>query len=116
VEGEQLETDEVYIGVDKRGAHYVFPVQAKGGRDRLGIVQIEQDVRLCAARFPTLICRPIAAQFMTSNVIALFLFDANEGGITQLAERHYRLVAPEEVEPPDLEIYRARPLDDYRSA
>jgi hypothetical protein len=116
IEGEQIETDEVYIGVDRRGAHYVFPVQAKGGRDRLGIVQIEQDVRLCIARFPTLICRPVAAQFMAGNVIALFLFEANQDGITQLAERHYRLVAPEEIEAADLETYRARPLDDSRSA
>jgi hypothetical protein len=112
VEGEQIETDEVYIGVDKRGAHYVFPVQAKGGRDRLGIAQIEQDVRLCADRFPTLICRPIAAQFMPGNVIALFLFEPGEEGITQLAERHYRLVPPDEVEASDLEIYRQRPLND----
>lgn len=26
----QVETDEIYIGVDRRGAHYIFPVQAKG--------------------------------------------------------------------------------------
>jgi hypothetical protein len=51
----QVETDEIYIGVDKRGAHYVFPVQAKGGSDLLSVVQIEQDVALCAAKFPSLI-------------------------------------------------------------
>lgn len=34
----QVETDEVYIGIDSRGAHYVLPVQAKGGRDKLGLV------------------------------------------------------------------------------
>ena len=28
----QIETDEVYVGVDKQGAHYVSPVQAKAGR------------------------------------------------------------------------------------
>ncbi len=28
----QVETDEIYIGVDRQGAHYVLPVQAKGGR------------------------------------------------------------------------------------
>jgi hypothetical protein len=28
----QVEIDEIYIGVDKKGAHYVFPVQAKGAR------------------------------------------------------------------------------------
>lgn len=35
----QIETDELYVGVDKRGVHYVLPVQAKGGKDKLGIVQ-----------------------------------------------------------------------------
>lgn len=34
----QVETDEVYVGVDRRGAHYVFPVQAKGGTDTISIV------------------------------------------------------------------------------
>ena len=27
----QVETDEIYVGVDKGGSHYVVPVQAKGG-------------------------------------------------------------------------------------
>ncbi len=112
VEGEQVETDEVYIGIDKRGAHYVFPVQAKGGRDRLGIVQIEQDVRMCALKFPMAICRPVAAQFMRSDVIALFLFESAEDSIAQLSEKHYRLVLPDEVEPADLQLYRQRPLDE----
>ena len=48
----QVETDEICVGIDKRGAHYVFPVQAKGGRDLLSIVQIEQDVALSAGKFP----------------------------------------------------------------
>ncbi len=33
----QVETDTIYIGLDKRGAHYVFPVQAKGGNDSLNV-------------------------------------------------------------------------------
>ncbi|MDE3178929.1 MAG: hypothetical protein KGM47_04635 [Acidobacteriota bacterium] len=60
----QVETDEVYIGVDKKGVQYIFPVQAKGGRDRLSVVQIEQDIAVCAAKFPALVCRPMVAQFM----------------------------------------------------
>ncbi len=35
----QVETDDVYIGVDKRGANFVLPVQAKGKRDKLSIVR-----------------------------------------------------------------------------
>ncbi len=77
----QVETDEIYVGLDRRGAHYVFPIQAKGGRDKLGVVQIEQDFAICAEKFPELICRPIAAQFMSENVIAMFEFGKGEKGI-----------------------------------
>jgi hypothetical protein len=34
----QVETDEIYIGLDKRGVHYILPVQAKGKNDQVGIV------------------------------------------------------------------------------
>ena len=44
----QIETDELYVGVDKKGAHFIFPIQAKGGSDQLNIVQIEQDFEVCA--------------------------------------------------------------------
>ena len=59
----QIETDEIYVGVDRRGAHYVFPIQAKGGKDKLSVVQIFQDFELCKIKFPNLVCQPIAAQF-----------------------------------------------------
>jgi hypothetical protein len=104
----QVETDEIYIGVDKKGAHYVFPVQAKGGKDKLSIVQIEQDFAICAAKFPLLVCRPIAAQFMDEGVIALFEFESGEGGVTISSEKHYKLVPPKEVTDADLRTYRGR--------
>jgi hypothetical protein len=104
----QVETDEVYIGVDRRGAHFVFPVQAKGGNDRLSVVQIEQDLALCADKFPNLICRPIGAQFMQGDVIALFEVERSEEGVRIATERHYRLVPPDAITPDDLEAYRRR--------
>ena len=104
----QVETDEIYIGVDKKGAHYVFPVQAKGGNDKLSIVQIEQDLAVCAHKFPSLICRSIAAQFMAEGVIALFEFEEGEHGVTICDEKHYKLVPPEEVTEADLAKYRDR--------
>ena len=48
----QIEIDELYIGLDKHGCHYVIPVQAKGGKDRIGIVQTAQDIRFVEQRFP----------------------------------------------------------------
>ena len=107
----QVETDEIYIGVDKRGAHYVFPVQAKGGNDKLSIVQIEQDLALCTRKFSSLLCRPIAAQFMGDDLIALFNFEDSKTGITISSEKHYRLVPPEDVTSTDLETYQNRPLN-----
>ncbi|MBI3696577.1 MAG: endonuclease [Acidobacteria bacterium] len=107
----QVETDELYVGVDKKGVHYVFPVQAKGGKDRLSIVQIAQDFALCADKFPALICRPVGAQFMKDQVIALFEFEQGEKGIGISSEKHYKLVPPEEVTKDDLESYRTRLSD-----
>jgi len=104
----QVETDELYVGVDKKGAHYIFPIQAKGGTDRLSIVQIEQDLAVCAHKFPSLICRPVAAQFMQGDVIALFEFEEEEKGVGICSEKHYKLVPPEEVTEADLETYRQR--------
>ena len=107
----QVETDEIYVGVDRRGAHYVFPVQAKGGKDKHNIVQIMQDIALCAAKFPHLICRAIGAQFMENDLIALFEFEQSEKGVVIAAEKHYRLVPPSELTSEELQAYRKRNLD-----
>jgi hypothetical protein len=107
----QVETDELYVGLDKKGAHYIFPVQAKGGSDRLSVVQIEQDFAVCANKFPGLICRPLGAQFMAGGIIALFEFEEADGSVKISAERHYKLVPPEEVTKEDLEAYRQRIAD-----
>ena len=106
----QVETDEIYIGLDKRGVHYVFPVQAKGGKDKLGVVQIEQDFAVCAAKFPSLICHPIAAQFMKNDIIAVFEFEESSNGIAISSEKHYRLVPPDEMTEQDLAAYRKRSM------
>jgi hypothetical protein len=104
----QVETDEIYVGIDKKGAHYAFPIQAKGGTDKLSIVQIEQDFAVCASKFPLLVCRPIAAQFMEGGVIALFEFESGENGVTISSEKHYELVEPSAVTPALLQAYKER--------
>jgi hypothetical protein len=108
----QVETDELYVGIDKHGAHYVLPVQAKAGHDNLGPIQVEQDIALCTFKFPNLICRPIGAQFMTPDVIALFEFEMTEQGIRISAEKHYHLVPPENISPADLQKYHMRNAGD----
>jgi hypothetical protein len=107
-DGSQVETDEIYIGIDKRGAHFVLPVQAKGGKDKIGVVQIEQDFELCALKFPHLICRTIAAQFMEDDLIALFEFEQTNEEIKVSSEKHYRLVKPNELSPEELQSYSVR--------
>ncbi|MGH9901342.1 MAG: endonuclease, partial [Pyrinomonadaceae bacterium] len=104
----QVETDEIYVGVDKKGRHYVFPVQAKGGTDKLNVVRIEQDFALCASKFPGLICRPIGAQFIESNLMALFEFETTPEGVKISQEEHYRLVTPGEMTPELLRAYQER--------
>jgi hypothetical protein len=104
----QVETDELYVGIDKKGIHYVIPVQAKGGKDRLSVIQIEQDLAICKAKFPLLVSRPVGAQFMPDDVIALFEFEDHQNGIAISSERHYRLVAPDDVTEKDLRAYRDR--------
>ena len=104
-------TDELYVGVDKQGVHYIFPVQAKGGSDKLSIVQIEQDLAVCAHKCPSLICRPVAAQFTQDDAIALFELAQGENGVGIVSEKHYKLVPPEEVTEADLDTYRKRTSD-----
>ena len=104
----QVETDELYVGIDKRGVHYVLPVQAKGGHDRLSVVQIEQDLALCTRFYPSLQRRAIGTQFLAGDVIALFEFEETEKGITVASERHYRLVPPDQLTQEDLNAYQRR--------
>ena len=104
----QVETDELYVGLDKKGVQYVLPVQAKGSGDRLSIVQIEQDFALCRDKFASLICRPIAAQFFQDALIVLFEFEESESGFTICSEKHYKLVSPDEITDKDLAVYQNR--------
>jgi len=93
----QIETDELYVGVDANGAQYVVPVQAKGGRDQLGIIQAKQDIACCDEKFPDLICRPVSTQFMDGKRIAMFELTVQDDQIRVLQERHYSLVPAEDV-------------------
>lgn len=106
VDGVQIEIDELYIGIAKSGEQFMIPVQAKGGNDRIGRVQLEQDLGFCRQRFRNLACRPVAAQFMADNAIAMFELTIIEDTVKILEERHYRLVPASEISPEDLEAMR----------
>lgn len=104
----QTETDELYVGVDRAGIHYAFPVEAKGGEERLNTNQIRKNFALCEEKFPELVCRPIAAQFVGEERIALFEFERGEHGAALYSERHYQLVGPDELSADELRDYRDR--------
>ena len=104
----QIEIDEVYVGVDKYGRQFVVPVQAKGGNDRRGIVQTQQDIACCREKYPNLVCRPISAQFMANNRIAMFELTAANEEIKVVDEKHYQLVPSQKITTSDLQAYGSR--------
>jgi hypothetical protein len=102
----QIEIDELYIGLDKFGCHYVIPVQAKGGSDQISVVQTTQDMKCCAEKYPGLRCRPISAQFVSNDQIALFELTVEDHEIRVVEERHYKLVPASELDKSEISAYR----------
>ncbi len=88
----QVTTDEIYVG-ENGDAVYCFPVQARGHKEALSVVQIEQDMKMCADRFPNTTCRPIGAQWLNQDTVALLEFTVQENGIRLKNEKHYRLAS-----------------------
>jgi hypothetical protein len=107
----QIEIDELYVGIDARGAQYVVPVQAKGGTDILGVIQTIQDTAFCQhqPRYAQSIARPVSAQFMADDVIALFELNFDGDDVSIIQERHYRLTESAQISDRDLETYRKAP-------
>ncbi|SDK67328.1 endonuclease [Billgrantia gudaonensis] len=101
----QIEIDEIYVGVNSNGQQYVVPVQAKGGKDKHGVTQTEQDIRCCEQKFPDLICRAVSAQFMEDDRIAMFELTVEDSEIKVVREKHYKLVPSSEISSTDLDVY-----------
>lgn len=101
----QIEIDEIYVGIDRYGRQFVVPVQAKGGTDKHGVVQTQQDVLCCAEKFPNLICRAVSAQFMSEGRIAMFELTVQNGEIKVVDEKHYQLVPANGISTDDLRKY-----------
>jgi hypothetical protein len=106
----QIEIDEVYVALDRQGVQYVIPVQAKGGRDQLAVVQTNQDLACCAEKFPSLVCRSVSAQFIDiedkKKKIAMFELTVEDGRVVVVEEKHYRLVPSAEISIEELRAYR----------
>ena len=104
----QIEIDQLYTGIDSKGAQYVIPVQAKCKNDKLGVIQTIQDSAFCSwnEKYRDCISRTVSAQFMDDGVIAMFelVFDGDEVSIHR--EEHYKLVPSSEISAVDLMGYR----------
>lgn len=109
----QIEIDELYVGLDSKGAQYIVPVQAKGGSDILGVIQTIQDLTFCKTekRYVNCVPRAVSAQFLADDTIALFetTFDGNEVSIVR--ERHYKLTESKAISEADLKLYRTGEAD-----
>jgi hypothetical protein len=110
----QVEVDEIYMGLNKRGTHFVLPCQAKSVGDRFGIVQVMQDIALCEERYSMAICRPIALQFTGENNVALLeLAIREEDEILKLSvvdEKHYALVTRANLPEDELRVLKENEL------
>jgi hypothetical protein len=102
----QIEIDELYVGLDKYGCHYVIPVQAKGGTDQISVVQTTQDTAWCNQKYPDMRCRAISAQFVTNDQIALFELKIENDELKVIEERHYKLVPGAEIDRKEIVKYR----------
>lgn len=112
----QIETDELYVGVDVAGAQYIIPIQAKGIDENVGAVQAIQDVYCCREKFPTLICRAIAAKTVEIqkgddandiHTIALMeLAIAGDYNVWVARQERYQLVPANKISGKELEEYR----------
>ena len=99
----QIELDELYVGVNKKGQHFIIPVEAKVGRDMVGMVQLMQDIEFCKQNFPDLICIPIAVHKMDEeNALCLFKLRLDGDTVRIVDEKHYKLMLSGDIDRQDI--------------
>jgi hypothetical protein len=101
----QIEIDEIYVGIDKKGRHYIIPVQAKGGKDKIGTIQTKQDIAYCADNYKKSICRAVSVYRIDSRKIAMFELTIDNDEVKIAEERHYILAPHSDISETDLDKY-----------
>ena len=104
----QIEIDEIYVGVDRNGRHFVIPAQAKVGKDKIGYAQLFQDLAYCRDTYPNLVCRALAAKFMLGGTIAMFELTLSGDAVKIIQEKHYDLVPEGSISDDELELYNTQ--------
>lgn len=102
----QIEIDELYFGLDRHGCHYAIPVQAKGGKDQISVVQTRQDIAWVERRYPGMRCRAVSAQFMSDERVAMFELTVREDTVLVVDERHYKLLSASQIDRSAVVTYR----------
>ncbi|MCE0522081.1 MAG: hypothetical protein LV480_04145 [Methylacidiphilales bacterium] len=90
----QIEVDELYVGIDKDGRGYVSPIEGKVAGESLGIDKAVGLSLFALAKFPNLICRPIAVLRQAHDIVACVEFEpANDiSKVSVLDIRRYQSV------------------------
>jgi hypothetical protein len=99
----QIEIDELYVGSNRQGEHFIIPIQVKREKDALGVSQLLQDLEFCKVNHPHLTPKAIGAQMLKTKVegekydlLALFEFECQDTlddlVISKRAERHFLLL------------------------
>jgi len=115
----QIEIDELYVGSNRQGEHFIIPVQVKTRKDRLGVSQLLQDLEYCRVNHPSLTARAIGAQMLEKeyegqkyDLLALFEFECQDMPddviISKRAERHFLLLPFQSISDADFSIARTR--------
>jgi hypothetical protein len=116
----QIETDDLLVGVDRHGTQYVIPIQAKGEKEPIGVVQVIQDAYRCVEKFRGLCCRPVAAKTVKRETqpdgYEVYTIALLEMGLTPpwdvypKRQKHYQLVQASKVTVEELQQYRQESL------
>ena len=90
----QIEVDELYVGVDKDGRGFVLPVEAKDAGELLGVDKVVSLTLFARAKYPRLICRPIAVMREADHQITCIEFEpvSDLSKVSILEIRRYQLV------------------------
>jgi hypothetical protein len=90
----QVEVDDLYVGVDKNGAGYVLPIEAKAENESLGIDKAVALTLFAKEKYPRLICRPIAVIRQSADTFVCIEFEPSlqTSKVSILDMRRYRLV------------------------
>jgi len=93
----QVEIDELYVGVDKDGRGFVLPVEGKEEGESLGIDKAVSLTLFAKAKYPELICRPIAIIREGEHQLSCVEFEPATAidNVKVLEMRRYRLVRSE---------------------